>query len=77
MMPIRLDTLAGLHTHDFGLSLFCPFCRRWHDLDLATAVKFGRGYVDVTAFRPICRVCETRGEKQVRPPLPRFEGYPA
>ena len=71
--PVRLTTLADLSRHGYGLSCYCPRCRRWADLDLPSLAGSGLAQRSVTEFRPRCRRCGTPGEKQLRPPR-RWEG---
>lgn len=66
--PLRLATLADLSRHGYGLSCYCPRCRRWADLDLPQLASSDLGQRSVTDFRPRCRRCGTPGEKQLRPP---------
>ena len=40
---ITLDTLASLLQADHSLSVWCPSCHRWADLDLARAAAASTG----------------------------------
>lgn len=71
--PVRLATLADLSRHGYGLSCYCPRCRRWAELDLPLLARTDLARRSVTDFRPRCRHCGTPGEKQLRPPK-RGEG---
>ncbi|MDQ5880830.1 MAG: hypothetical protein QG616_660 [Pseudomonadota bacterium] len=71
---IRLDTFRALLEHRHDLACYCPGCRRWASTDLAGIVALGLGDRPISDCRPLCRVCGHRGEWQVRPPLPKFEG---
>ena len=71
--PIRLTTLAELSRHGYGLSCYCPRCRRWADLDLPQLSSLGLAGRSLVDFRPRCRTCGTPGEKQLRPPR-RWQG---
>ncbi len=75
MEAISLGTLADLAKARYGLAAYCLNCNRWHDFDIDELV--GRiGNRDIVRFKPRCSVCGERAEKQVTPPMPRFEGYP-
>jgi hypothetical protein len=71
--PVRITTLADLSRHGYGLSCYCPRCRRWAELDLPRLAGSDLAQRSVTEFRPRCRRCGTPGEKQLRPPK-RWEG---
>lgn len=70
MDRIELSTFAGLLEHGHGLAAWCPECRRWASCDLAMLVRNGLGGRDITRCRPTCRLCGSRGEWQVRAPVP-------
>ena len=74
--PVRIATLADLSRHGYGLSCFCPRCRRWAELDLPTLAASGLAARAITEFRPRCSRCGTPGEKQRGPPR-RLGGPPA
>ncbi len=75
MQPIALGTLEDLAKARYGLAAHCWRCSRWHDFDIDELV--GRiGNRDIVRFKPRCKVCGERAEKQVTPPVARFEGYP-
>jgi hypothetical protein len=71
-MGITLATLADLLENEHGLSVYCTRCQRWAELDLHQLVRQGYGSRKLLTFRPRCRACDTRGEIQVRPPVPTW-----
>jgi len=75
MQLLSLETLSDLANARYGLAAHCWRCSRWHDFDLAELVE-KHGNRSVMDFKPRCSVCGERAEKQVTPPMPRFEGYP-
>ena len=75
MQPVSLGTLADLAKAHYGLAAYCLPCNRWHDFDIAELVA-RHGNRDIVRFKPRCSKCGERAEKQVTPPMPRFEGYP-
>ena len=75
MQPISLGTLADLAKARYGLAAYCLNCNRWHDFDIAELVA-RHGNRSIVKFQPRCSVCGERAEKQVTPPMPKFEGYP-
>ena len=75
MQPVSLGTLADLAKAHYGLAAYCLPCNRWHDFDIDELVA-RIGNRDIVRFKPRCSVCGERAEKQVTPPMPRFEGYP-
>jgi hypothetical protein len=66
---IDLGSIRGLHEHRHELRAFCPRCRRWSALDLAALVDAGFGDRRLP-LSTRCTDCGSRGELQVRPPMP-------
>ncbi len=66
---IDLGNIRGLHEHRHELRAFCPRCRRWSVLDLASLVDAGLGDRRLP-LNTRCRDCGSAGELQVRPPMP-------
>jgi len=67
---IDLGTIAGLHEHGHELHAYCLGCDRWSTLPLARFIAAGLGPRRLPlAVR--CRRCGTRGQVQVRPPMPQ------
>jgi hypothetical protein len=75
MQPLSPETLADLANARYGLAAHCWRCSRWHDFDIAEIVA-KHGNRSILNFKPRCSVCGERAEKQVTPPMQRFEGYP-
>jgi len=75
MEALSLATLEDLAKARYGLAAYCLNCNRWHDFDIAELVE-RYGNRSIVLFKPRCRVCGERAEKQVTPPMARFEGYP-
>lgn len=66
---IDLGTLGGLHKNAHELWAYCARCDRWSKIDLAGLIAAGQG--DRRLPLPVrCADCGTRGELQVRPPVP-------
>lgn len=66
---IDLGCIAGLYEREHELHAYCSRCDRWHVLDLAAMVRQGKGSVRLP-IRVRCSECGSRGELQVRPPMP-------
>jgi len=75
MRALSLETLSDLAKARYGLAAHCWRCERWHDFDIDELVE-RIGNRSIVRFRPRCSMCGERAEKQVTPPMPRFDGYP-
>ena len=75
MQALSLETLADLAEARYGLAAYCLNCNRWHDFDIGELVE-RYGNRSIVKFKPRCSICGERAQKQVSPPMPRFEGYP-
>ena len=75
MEPISLATFAGLLSNCNELACHGLGRRRRASTNLAQVIALGLGDRPITAHRPRCRKCGSTGEWQVRPPIPKFDGY--
>lgn len=57
-----------------GLAGYCVSCSRWADLELARLVMRGLGDRPLRSLPLRGRDCGGRGELQVRPPVPKWDG---
>ena len=73
MQEIRLDTFAKLLEQGYGLSCWCPGCRRWASCDLAMLCRNGMGDRPIMGARARCRKCGSEGNWQVLAPVPKLD----
>ncbi len=72
--PVTLATMLDLCEHKYELAVWCGWCRRWGDLDLARLVAEGHGSRPVLSVRARCRECGERRGLRLRPPVPERPG---
>jgi hypothetical protein len=75
MTEIKVATFRQLLKHSCSLWCWCPGCKRDAHCDIARLVLHGLAERQIDQCRPRCRKCGDLGEWQVRPPLPKFDGY--
>lgn len=71
MRPIRLDTPRNLYANGHTLATHCPACGRWTELSSIGLARMGVLDRNITRLQFRCRQCGTRGEKQIRAPVPQ------
>jgi len=72
MQKIRPDTFAKLLERGYGLSCWCPGCKRWASCDVRMLCRIGMGDRPILGARAQRRVCGSEGTWQVRAPTPQF-----
>ncbi len=68
---IEIRTFGQFLAHDYGLTCYCPGCRRVASRDIAELVRNGLGDRDPTECGPRCRLCGAVGQRHVRAPVPQ------
>jgi hypothetical protein len=73
--PVNIVTLEDCRRYQHRVSVFCPKCRHWAELDVGRLCARGRGTRPLASLGARCRTCGGRGEVQVKPPSPAWTGY--
>jgi len=73
--PVTIVTLEDCLRYHHQVSVFCPRCRHWAELNVARLCARGRGTRPLASLRARCRLCGAPGEVQVKPPAPVWGGY--
>jgi hypothetical protein len=73
--PVTILTLEDCRRYRHRVSVYCPQCRHWAELDVARLCARGRGPRPLASLGARCRACGATGEVQVKPPAPAWTGY--